>query len=148
MTQAKTGDTVKVHYTGTLENGTVFDSSLEREPLEFTIGQGQLIPDFEQAIVGMGIKENKTINVQSENAYGPHKAEMIAKVERGQIPPDLKPQVGDQLQMQQPDGQTIRVIVVEADEATITLDANHPLAGKDLSFALELVEIIAPEAEA
>ena len=140
-TQAKDGDTVKVHYTGSLEDGTVFDTSLEREPLEFTLGQGQLIPGFEQAVIGMKIGESKTVTIPAEQAYGPYNNELISVIDRDNLAEGLDPEVGQQLQTQQPDGQTIIVTVIEVSETSITVDANHPLAGKDLTFEIELIEI-------
>jgi FKBP-type peptidyl-prolyl cis-trans isomerase 2 len=141
MAQAKPGDTVKIHYTGRLEDGTVFDSSANREPLEFTLDGGQVIPGFEQAVVGMTPGESKTEKIPMDQAYGPHRPEMVLEVSRQQMPPELQPEVGQQLQVQQPDGQTIPVFVTEVTESTVTLDANHPLAGEDLTFDIELVEI-------
>ena len=141
MAQAKKGDTVKVHYTGKLEDGTVFDTSIERDPLQFTIGEGQVIPGFEQAVVGMNPGESKTTKVPADKAYGPHRKEMVLAVDRNQFPVDLKPKIGQQLQSRQADGRTIRVTVTDVSESSVTLDANHPLAGKDLTFDIQLVEI-------
>ncbi len=141
MEQAKNGDQVKVHYTGKLNDGTVFDSSEGREPLEFTLGEGQVIPGFESAVVGMEKGENKTTNIPSEEAYGPHYQEMVLVVPRSQFPPDVNPQVGDQLQLRQPNGQSFNVNVTDITPDSVTLDANHPLAGKDLTFDIRLVEI-------
>jgi len=141
MVEAKSGDTVKVHYTGTLEDGTVFDTSVEREPLEFTLGQGQLIPGFEQAVIGMKIGDLKTINIPADQAYGPYHDDLILVIERDQLPEDLAPEVGQQLQMTQADGEVVRVMISDVSEATVTIDANHPLAGKDLTFEIELIEI-------
>ena len=140
-TQAKDGNTVKVHYTGSLEDGTVFDTSLEREPLEFTLGQGQLIPGFEQAVIGMKIGESKTVTIPAEQAYGPYNNELISVIDRDNLPEGLDPEVGQQLQGQQPDGQNIIATVIEVSETSITVDANHHLAGKDLTFEIELIEI-------
>lgn len=141
MSVVKDGDTVKVHYTGQLEDGSVFDSSIQREPLEFTIGQGQLIPGFEKAIIGLKVGDKTTTNIPSEEAYGDSNPEMIVEVPKEQLPADLEPQVGLQLQLNQPNGQAIPVQITKIDEDTITLDANHPLAGKDLTFDIEVVEI-------
>ncbi len=141
MVQAKPGDTVKIHYTGRLEDGTVFDSSSDRDPLEFTINQGQVIPGFEQAVLGMTPGESKTEKIPMDQAYGPHREEMVLEVSREQIPPDLNPEVGQQLQIQQANGQSVPVFVTDVTDAQITLDANHPLAGEDLTFDIELVEI-------
>ena len=140
-TQAKDGNTVKVHYTGSLEDGTVFDTSLEREPLEFTLGQGQLIPGFEQAVIGMKIGESKTVTIPAEQAYGPYNNELISIIDRDNLAEGLDPEVGQQLQAQQPDGQNIIATVIEVSETSITVDANHHLAGKDLTFEIELIEI-------
>jgi peptidylprolyl isomerase len=142
MAQAKPGDTVKVHYTGKLEDGTVFDTSTDSDPLQFTIGDGQIIPGFEQAVVGMNSGESKTIKVPVDEAYGPHREEMVLVVDRNQLPADLIPEVGQQLQNRQPDGQTIVVTVTDVSESSVTVDANHPLAGKDLTFDIQLVEIV------
>jgi FKBP-type peptidyl-prolyl cis-trans isomerase 2 len=142
MAEAKQGDTVKVHYTGKLDDGTVFDTSAEREPLQFTIGQGQIIPGFEEAVVGMNEGESKTTQIPSDAAYGPHRDEMIVEVDRSQFPPNLDPEVGQQLQIRQPDGQAIVVTVTDLSNESATLDANHPLAGKDLTFDIELVQVV------
>ncbi len=141
MTQAKTGDNVQVHYTGTLLNGTVFDSSLEREPLAFTLGKGQVIDGFDDAVTGMAPGERKTVTIPAAQAYGEHREELVAVVPRENFPPDITPEVGLQLQMRQPNGRGMIVVVTDLDDATVTLDANHPLAGADLIFALELVAI-------
>lgn len=139
--QAKTGDIVKVHYTGRLQDGTVFDTSIGSEPLEFTIGQGQLISGFEQAVIGMKVGESKTVTIPVDQAYGPRRDDMILVVERDQLPEDLDPRVGMQLQMNQGDGGIMIVPITEVSETTITIDANHPLAGQDLVFEIELVGI-------
>jgi peptidylprolyl isomerase len=141
MVQAKPGDTVKIHYTGRLDDGTVFDSSADRDPLEFTLSGGQVIPGFDQAVVGMAPGETKTEKIPMDQAYGPYRAEMVVEVSRQQMPPDLEPEVGQQLQVQQPDGQILPVFVTEVTESKVTLDANHPLAGEDLTFDIQLVEI-------
>ncbi len=138
---AKDGDTVRVHYTGKLEDGTVFDSSLEREPLEFTLGEGPIIPGFEEAVRGMHVGQSKTVTISPEEAYGPYLDEMVLVIEREQLPPELNPAVGQRLQMQQQDGRKVIILITDVSEATITVDANHPLAGKDLTFEIELVEI-------
>ncbi|MEP0829363.1 MAG: peptidylprolyl isomerase [bacterium] len=142
MAQAKLGDRVKVHYTGKFVDGTVFDSSNEREPMEFTIGGMQVIPGFEQAVLGMAPGDSKTEKVACEDAYGLRRDDMIVEVERQYIPKEINPEVGQLLEMQRSDGQTIPVRVTEVSENTITLDANHPLAGKDLVFEIMLVEIV------
>lgn len=142
MVQAKYGDTVKVHYTGKLEDGTVFDSSTGGDPLQFTIGDGNIIPGFEQAVMGMMPGDSKTEMIPTDQAYGPHMEEMVVVVERQQMPADLAPEVGQQLQIQQATGEVIPVIVTDISDSTVTLDANHPLAGEDLTFEIELVEIV------
>ncbi len=141
MAEAKKGDRVKVHYTGKLEDGSVFDSSRDREPLEFELGGGMMIKGFDTAVSGMKVGESKTAQIPAEEAYGEHNAEMVIEVPKSQLPEDLKPEVGQQLGMQQPNGQSVPVRVVDVKEESIEIDANHPLAGKDLIFDLELVEI-------
>lgn len=141
MAQAKVGDTVKIHYTGKLKDGTVFDSSLEREPIQFTINAGQVIPGFEQAVVGMSPGDSKTEMIPMDQAYGPHRSEMVLDVTRDKMPPDLQPEIGQQLQIQQPNGQAIPVIITHVTDSNVRLDANHPLAGQDLTFDIELVAI-------
>lgn len=141
MAQAKNGDTVDVHYTGKLDDGTVFDSSKGKEPLQFTLGTGQVIPGFEEPVVGMEPGQSKTIHIPSDRAYGPHQPDMVIEVPKDQLPEGMEPGVGDQLQVSQPDGRAYVVTVTNVSDASITLDANHPLAGKDLTFDIELVEI-------
>lgn len=141
MVQAKQGDTVKVHYTGKLGDGTIFDSSLDRAPLQFTIGAGDIIPGFETAVLGMNPGESKTQVIPTDQAYGPHLEEMVVTIDRQQIPPEIQPEVGQQLQIQQPDGQVLPVVITDVSMASVTLDANHPLAGEDLTFDIQLVEI-------
>lgn len=141
MAQAKNGDTVKVHYTGKLDDGSVFDSSADRDPLEFTLGKEQVIPGFEKAIVGMNPGDSRTATIPADDAYGPHRKEMVMEVGRDQFPPDLEPQVGQQIQIKQPDGHAIAVMVTQISGSKVTLDANHPLAGKDLTFDINLVSI-------
>jgi FKBP-type peptidyl-prolyl cis-trans isomerase 2 len=142
MAEAKQGDTVKVHYTGKLNDGTVFGSSVDREPLQLTIGNGQVIPDVEQAVVGMNPGESKTVKVLPEQAYGLYQEEMVVEVDRNQLPSDLELEFGKQLQVRQQDGQKAVVTVVDVSESSVKLDANHPLAGEELTFDLQLVEII------
>ncbi len=141
MLQAKAGNSVKVHYTGRLDDGTVFDSSVEREPLEFAIGEGKVIAGFEAAMVGMSIGESKTITIPSEEAYGPHRQELVMVVEQEQIPTDVSVDVGQLLQISQGDDEVIPVVVTDVSESQVTLDANHPLAGQELTFDIQLVEI-------
>ncbi|WP_333712350.1 FKBP-type peptidyl-prolyl cis-trans isomerase [Yoonia sp.] len=141
MTQAKAGDTVSIHYTGTLDNGDQFDSSAGRDPLEFVVGSGQIIPGLDAAIPGMAVGDKKDVNVPAAQAYGEHNPDNQQAVPRAQIPAEIPVEIGTQLQMQTPQGQVIPVTVADVTEAEVTLDANHPLAGKDLNFAIELVEI-------
>ncbi|ACK69721.1 peptidylprolyl isomerase FKBP-type [Gloeothece citriformis PCC 7424] len=141
MAQAKLGDQVKVHYTGKLDNGMVFDSSVDRTPLEFSIGEGNVIPGFEEAVIGMSPGDSKTVTIGSNEAYGPYYEELVMIIDRQQIPSDLELEIGQQLQIRQETGQTIPVVVRELSENDVTLDANHPLAGEDLTFEIELVEI-------
>ncbi|WP_375228782.1 FKBP-type peptidyl-prolyl cis-trans isomerase [Roseobacter sp. S98] len=141
MTQVKSGDTVAIHYTGTLLDGTTFDSSEGRDPLEFVVGSGQIIPGLDVALPGMAVGDKKTVDIACADAYGPLNPEMRQSVPREGIPDDIPLEVGTQLQMQTPTGQPLPVMVVEVSEATVTLDANHPLAGKDLRFDIELMRI-------
>ncbi len=141
MSQAKDGDTVKVHYTGKLENGTVFDTSTDRQPLELTLGSGKIIPGFEKGITGMGVGDTKTITVLPEEAYGPSRKELIVDIKKTDLPEDITPAIGKELQVQQKDGNPIEITITDMDEDTVTLDANHPLAGNTLVFEVELVEI-------
>lgn len=143
MSTPQPGQTVKVHYTGTLEDGTQFDSSAGRDPLEFTLGEGQVIPGFEQALAEMAVGETKTVQIPADQAYGEHQPELVQEVDRAQIPDEIELAVGVQLQAQGPDGQVFRLVVTELAEASVTLDGNHPLAGKALTFELELVEVAA-----
>ena len=138
---AKTGDTVKVHYTGKLADGTVFDTSAGSEPLEFTLGQGKVITGFEEAVLGMQVGESKTVIIPVDEAYGPRRDDMILEVSRDELPDDLEPEVGMQLQSSQPDGSVIIFTITEVSDTTIKVDGNHPLAGQDLTFVIELVEI-------
>ena len=141
MAEAQEGDTVKVHYKGTLQDGTVFEDSHEREPLEFTLGEQEVIPPFEEAVEGMEPGESKTTEIGSDNAYGPHRDDLVAAISRDELPDNLDPQVGQRLELQQENGQSMPVTVTETDESTVTLDGNHPLAGEDLTFEIELVDI-------
>lgn len=141
MAEAKQGDTVKIHYTGTLEDGTVFDTSENRDPLEFTLGEGQVISGFESAVQGMAEGDTKTAEIPSGDAYGPRRDDLILTVAREQLPDDLEPEPGDQLEMRTQDGQAFPVRVTQVGEEQVKLDANHPLAGQDLIFEIELVEV-------
>lgn len=142
MAQAKKGDTVKVHYTGRLTTGEVFDSSEEGgAPLEFTIGEGDVIPGFEEAVIGMNTGETRTVTIPVDQAYGPRYEELVAQVEREYLPRDSEPRLGQQYEVTQDDGQVFNVTVTEVTDTTVTLDANHPLAGRDLVFDIKLLEI-------
>lgn len=141
MQQVKKGDTVKVHYHGKLTNGTTFDSSEGREPLEFEVGGGMVIPGFDDGVTGMAIGEKKTIHIPADQAYGPKQEEMIMEFPRDRFPEDMVPEVGMQLNMSNGSGQNFPVTIAEVREAVVVLDANHPLAGEDLIFDLELVAI-------
>lgn len=141
MAHAKQGDLVKVRYTGTLDDGSMFDSSDGREPLQFVIGEGMLIPAFEQAIVGMLPGDSRSVHIPADDAYGPYMDELILEVDKNQIPPYLNPEEGMQLQITQDDGSSTVVKVVKLTDEKVFLDANHPLAGKDLNFSIELVDI-------
>lgn len=142
MAQAKEGDTVRVQYTGKLKDGTIFDTSDEREPLEFTIGKGEIIPGFERAVIGMKPGETKTATIPPEEAYGPHRDDMLFTIDRDQFPEDIQPRPGQQLQIQQPGGQAAIVTVSDVSELTVTLDVNHPLAGQPLTFDIKLLDIV------
>jgi len=142
IAQAKVGDTIRVHYTGTLEDGTVFDSSVGREPLQFTIGRGQMIQGFDKGVVGLNLNESKTITFPADLAYGPYRADLVQVVARDQFPPDSELEIGQMLQASQPNGQIILVTITNVTDSDVTLDANHRLAGKNLTFEIQLVEIV------
>jgi len=142
MAQVEDGDTVEVHYTGKLEDGTVFDTTANRDPLQFRIGEGQIIPRVERALIGMEPGESKVINVPANEAYGPHHEELVLTVGRDIFPEDAQPEVGRQFMIRQPDSQTIVAMVTDVTESSVTLDANHSLAGKDLIFDIQLLEIV------
>jgi peptidylprolyl isomerase len=141
MQQAKRGDTVHVHYRGTLSDGSEFDSSAGSEPIRFTLGAGEVIPGFEVAVEGMSAGEKKTHTIVAEEAYGDRRDELVFTVDRDQMPTDSEVEVGDMLRIGFPDGSTAAVQVAALDDGSVTLDANHPLAGKDLTFELELIAI-------
>jgi len=141
MSQAKCGNTVKVHFTGRLENGEVFTSSRESEPLEFTLGGGQVIPGFEKAVTGMELGETKTVNLPPEEAYGPRQEDLVVDVKKSNFPEDLTPLTGEQLEIPQEDGEPLKVAVVDVSGDTVTLDANHPLAGYTVTFTIILVAV-------
>ena len=138
---AESGNTVEVHYTGTLDDGSQFDSSKGRDPLQVTLGKGQLIAGFEQALMGMEVGESKSIRIEPEEAYGAHDSGQVQQVPRSQLPETMELSEGMRLQATTPDGQTVALLVTAFDEETVTLDANHPLAGQALNFALEMVSI-------
>ncbi len=144
MAQARTGDTVRVHYTGRLEDGTVFDSSLDREPLEFALGSGQVIAGFDDAVEGMAPGETKTVWIPAANAYGPHDEDLLLLVELDRFPPHIHPEEGQRLQMTREGSAPVLVTVAEVSYNGALLDGNHPLAGRDLTFDLELVAIPEP----
>lgn len=141
MTAIKQGDTVRIHYTGTLMDGKVFDSSDGRDPLEFVVGSGQIISGLDAALPGMEQGEKKRVEIACVDAYGPINPAMRQEIPREGIPDDIPLEPGTQLQMQTPEGQPVPVTVVEANDATVMLDANHPLAGQDLVFEFEIVSI-------
>ena len=141
MSQVKENDTVKVHYTGKLSNGQVFDNSLDREPLEITLGQGMLIPGFEKGVVNMKVNEKKTITIPVAEAYGEVQKELFHEVKKAELPQDMTPEVGMGLASRNPDGSEVQFRIAEVHAEHIIIDANHPLAGQDLTFDLELVEI-------
>jgi peptidylprolyl isomerase len=141
MSQAKCGDRVKVHFTGRLENGEVFTSSADSEPLEFTLGSRQVIPGFEKAITGMEVGETKTVTLPPEEAYGPRQEDLVVDVEKSNFPEDITPLIGEQLEIPQEDGEPLKVTVADVSEDTVSLDANHPLAGYTLTFTVILVAV-------
>ena len=141
MRQAKMGDTVKVHYTGKLDDDQVFDSSVERDPLQVILGQNQVIKGFELGLVDMKVGDKKTLTIEPDDGYGHRREELVAQIEKGQFPPDLEISIGQKLQVPQPEGQPVVVTVTEISEETVTLDANHPLAGQTLTFEIELIDI-------
>lgn len=142
MKKVQEGDEIRVHYTGKLEDGTVFDSSKDREPLQFKVGSGMMIKGFDEAVRGMEIGESKTAQISSDNAYGEHNDQMIVRLSKDKFPEHIKPEVGQQLSMQSQEGQPIPVVVTDIENDEVTLDANHPLAGKDLVFEIEVVEFV------
>ncbi|PIE70514.1 MAG: peptidylprolyl isomerase [Deltaproteobacteria bacterium] len=141
MTTAAEGNTVKVHYTGRLEDGTVFDSSMDREPLAFEVGSGMVIPGFENGVKGMAVGEKKTLTIPPESAYGRENRELIVSLPKDQFPPEIPLEVGQRLQHRRQDGGVINVIITAVSDTAVTVDANPPLAGKTLIFDIELMEI-------
>ncbi len=142
MSKAQPGDTVKVNYIGTLENGNVFDQSNVEDPLEFTIGSSQLIPGFDQAVIDMAIGENKKITIPAEEAYGHYDETKVVEVTRSRLPDNMIPEVGQRLEVQDKNGDPIVVVITSLNKNTVVLDANHPLSDKDLTFEINLEEII------
>jgi len=141
MDQAKTGDTVKIQYTGKLEDGSVFDSSKDRDALEFKIGEGRIIRGLEQAVIGMAPGDSKSVEISGDEAFGPHRKELVIPVQRDKIPSDIEPAVGQRLQIQKTNGQIVDVTVADVSDSHVTLDANHPLVGRNLQFDIQLLEI-------
>ena len=140
MTKVTDGSRVKVHYTGTLNDGTVFDTSKDREPLEFTVGQGQVIQGFEEAVRGMEAGDSKKVTIQCDQAYGQRREDMILQIPKENFPAEIPVKAGQQLMLRHPEGQEIPAMIMEVQESTVTLDANHPLAGEDLNFEIKLVQ--------
>jgi peptidylprolyl isomerase len=141
MTKVKSGDTVKVHYTGKFDDGTEFATSINDDPLQFTIGKGQVISGLEQAVMGMSPGEAKTAEILAEQAYGPYQEDKVVEVSRDRFPPHMELQIGTVLRMRKAGGEKIRRIVTTLSDTKVMLDANHPLAGEDLTFDLQLIEI-------
>ena len=142
MTTAKSGDTVRIHYTGTLNDGTEFDSSSGRDPLEFALGGGQVIPGFDSAVDGMSVGEKKTVTIEPAEAYGERHEQLVQEVPKSALPEEIDPAVGMHLQSRSPEGQVLNLVVTEVADESITVDGNHPLAGQALTFDIELVEIV------
>jgi peptidylprolyl isomerase len=141
MNQAKSGDRVKIHYTGKLNDGTVFADSKKSEPLEFTLGAGQIIPGVDEAVQGMEPGQSKTVTIPPEKAYGPRQEGLTKDIPKGDLPEGMQPQVGQSLKVDRPNGEPMIVSITAVSDSNITVDANHPLAGKDLDFKLELLEV-------
>lgn len=142
MSEAKSGDTVRIHYTGKLDDGTQFDSSAGRDPLEFVLGQGNVIIGFDKAVEGMAIGDSKSVRLEPDDAYGQRQPELVQDVPRTALPADIEPQEGMALQSKSPEGHVTNLVVTAVTDESITVDANHPLAGYALSFDIELVEIV------
>jgi peptidylprolyl isomerase len=142
VAQAKDGDVVRVHYTGTLDDETQFDSSVGRDPLEFTVGAGMVIPGFDEMVRGMEPGDSRTTRIPADQAYGESREEMKLTLTRGQLPAEFRPEIGQQIHLEGQDGRPVPARVVEADESRIVVDANHELAGEALTFKIELVEIV------
>jgi peptidylprolyl isomerase len=144
MDQVRDGDTVKIHYTGRLDDGTEFDTSRDDEPLEFTVGKQEVIPGMDRAVIGMAPGDSKTITIAAGEAYGSYHDEMVLVVERTEFPEEMEIEVDQQLSVMIEEDRSVIVTVTEVNDSTVTLDANHPLAGEDLTFDIELVEIVKP----
>ena len=142
MSQAAAGKTVRFHYTGSLADGTVFDSSIERDPLQVELGTGQVIPGVDEALTGMAPGDDKKVTLPAEEAYGPHREELIHEVGRERLSPEMKVDVGDRLEGTDANGRRLQLTVVDVNDQSVKLDANHPLAGEDLTFELKLVEVV------
>ena len=143
MAQAKAGDTVRVHYEGQLSDGTIFDSSLEREPIEFILGQDTVIPGFEQAVLGMEAGESKDVSVPPEDGFGEYSEDLVVNIEKSMLPPDINPELGMQLEVSSEEEESPRVFTIaDIAEDSLTLDGNHPLAGEEIAFKIELLEIL------
>ena len=141
MSKAKNGDKIRIHYTGKLEDGNVFDNSKERQPLEFVVGDGEVMPGIEKGVIGMEPGDTKTVEIPPEEAFGPRRKELVIEVAKSELPDQMTPTMGQKVQMRHPNGGNIELVITDVNEETITLDANHPLAGHTLCFDLELVEI-------
>jgi peptidylprolyl isomerase len=141
MAQAKIGDTVSVHYTGKLKDGSVFDTSRDRDPLQFKIGEGEIIPGFEKAVIGMEVEDTKTIKIPSDEAYGPHREDLVLVIDRSDLPDEVPAKVSTQVKLRLPNNKATLATITQVTTEKITLDANHPLAGMDLTFSIELMEI-------
>ena len=142
MSEAKSGDTVRVHYTGRLDDGSEFDSSAGRDPLEITLGKAGVIPGFEKAVMGMAVGDSTTVDIEAADAYGPHRPDGVQEIDRSMIPAEVTVDIGARLQATGPDNKPLVLTVIAVNDDKVTLDANHPLAGKDLTFDIELVEIV------
>ncbi len=141
MSEAKSGDNVKIHYTGKLDDGTEFDSSAGQDPLEFQLGSGQVIPGFDKAVEGMNVGDKQNVRIEATDAYGERHDQLVQAVPRSALPEDLNPEVGMPLQSRTPDGQVMNFVITEVTDESITVDGNHPLAGFALNFDIELVAI-------
>jgi len=142
MTQAKSGDTIKIRHTGRLDDNSVFDTSVDRDPIQLTIGQGRTIPALEEAIIGMKTGETKTVEISAEQGYGDYQKELVHTISRKVLPADMEPEIGQRLKATSPDGRAFSVTIKDISEKSVTIDANHPLAGKDLKFDIELIAIL------